>query len=216
MWDIFIAVLLWLLTAVTAYMGFHVTLHPPESGSKGLWKAGFVAVAVLAAILIAIQAYRSYISAQDLKAEIQKQGADTRQTVREEGSRPIKVEMPPQPTVEPESSLRRRALELAGELAAFDKGRSQDYPGYTVTNKMTAEEQDAITKPAKAYDSMTYQLYQQRYAVPTVGIVQEFKAKGMEVSTIEQQAQYGYRLAELVTSLRAMAGRLDERGNVRR
>jgi hypothetical protein len=214
MWDIIIAVLLWLLTAATAYMGFHVTLHPPEPGSKGFWKAGFIVVAILAAILIAIQAYRSYNSAQDLKAEIQKQGADTRETVREEGSRPIKVEMPP--TVEPESSLRRRALKLAAELAAFDKERSKDYPGYTVTNKMTAAEQEAITKPAKAYDNMTYQLYQQRYVVPTVGIVQEFKAKGMDVSAIEQQAQYGYRLAELVTSLRAMAGRLDERGDIKR
>jgi hypothetical protein len=216
MWDIIIAVLLWLLTAATAYMGFHVTLHPPESGSKGFWKAGFIAVAVLAAILIAIQAYRSYNSAQDLKAEIQKQGADTRQAVREEGGRPIKVEMPLQPTAEPGSSLRRRALKIVGQLADFDKERSTGFPGYTVTNKMTPEEQNAVMKPAEAYNRRTYELYQQRFAVPTVGIVQEFKAKGMDVSAVEQQAQDGYRLAELVTSLRAMAGRLDQRGDVKR
>src|ERR1035437_8821818 len=116
MWDIILAFLLWLLTAAMAYMGFHVTLHPPtEPRSKKFWKAGFIAVAILAAILIAIQAYRSYNSAQDLKAEIQKQGDDTRQAVREEGSRPIKVEMPPQPTAAPEISLRHRAIKLAGE-----------------------------------------------------------------------------------------------------
>ena len=212
--DIIIAVLIWLLPAATAYMGFHVTLHPPEPGRKRFWKTGFIVIAFLAAIPIAIQACLSHNAAQELKAEIQKQGADTRQAVHEVGGRPINIL--PQPTVEPGMSLRRRALRMAGQLAEFDKVRSNGYPGYTVTNKMTSEEQNAVTKPAEIYDGKTRELYLQRYAVPTVGIVQEFKAKGMDVSAVEQQAQYGYRLAELVTSLRAMAGRLDPRGDVKR
>lgn len=214
MWDMIIAVLLWLLTAATAYMGFYVTLHTPEPRTKGPWKAGFIAVALLAAVLIGIQAYRSWDSGRDLKDAIQKEGKDTRQALKDEGARPIVIS--PQPTSEPEMSLRRSALRLAGQLADFDKERSKGFPGYTVTNAMTPEEQNAVTKPAEEYNRETNELYQQRFAVPTVGIVQEFKAKGMDVSAVEQQAQYGYKLTELVTSLRAMAGRLDQRGDVKR
>jgi hypothetical protein len=105
---------------------------------------------------------------------------------------------------------------LARQLAAFDQMRSKDFPGYTITKDMTPEAQNAATKQAETYNSKTFELYQQRFAVPTVGVVQEFKAKGMDVSAIEQEAQYGYRLTELVTSLRAMAGRLDEKGDVKR
>jgi hypothetical protein len=216
MWDIAIAVLLCILTAVMAYMGVHVTLRPPESSSKRFWLGGFAFVAVFACVLTAVQAYRSYISAKDLKEEIQKQGASTIQAVREEGGRPLKVEIQPQPTQEPETSLRKRTLSLAGQLAAFDQMRSKDFPGYTITKDMTPEAQNAATKQAETYNSKTFELYHQRFAVPTVGVVQEFKAKGMDVSAVEQEAQYGYRLTELVTSLRAMAGRLDERGDVKR
>lgn len=43
----------------TAYLGVHVTLHPPENHAKNRYKIGFASCAVIACVLIGIQAWRS-------------------------------------------------------------------------------------------------------------------------------------------------------------
>ncbi|MGB7549228.1 MAG: hypothetical protein WBM14_15925 [Terracidiphilus sp.] len=71
MGDILIAVGICLLTAAMAYMGVHVTLHPPDSDNlKRAWKVGFCFVAVLACVLIAWQTKRGASTQSDLQVQL--------------------------------------------------------------------------------------------------------------------------------------------------
>jgi hypothetical protein len=56
--DIFLAILVWLFTAGTAYLGVYVTLHPPEDEKqKTRFKRLFVGLTVFAAIVVGYQTY---------------------------------------------------------------------------------------------------------------------------------------------------------------
>ena len=195
-------------------MGIHVTLSPPASKTHLRWRVGFVVIAILIGSLAAVQAYRSNKAAGRIEARIQKESKETQQVVRDEGGRPVNVQVQPPPVLEPPDSLRKRTLALAHELEIFDRKRAKTFPGYS-TEHMASDQEQAARVTLNAYMAKSTELFQKQFAVPTVGIVQELKAKGMDVSTIEEQAQYGFRLPELITSLRAMAGRLDAQGNVR-
>jgi hypothetical protein len=215
MWDIVIAISLGICTFAMGWMGFYLTLHSPAPGKKILWKTGFLLVGTLSTILIGIQAHLSGNLAHDLDVAIQKEGKETQQVVREEGGRPVNVQIQPTPPPEPEDSLRKRTLALARELEVFDRTRAKTYPGYS-TEHMTPEEAQAATQAAYRYNEETESLYRKQYAVPTVAVVSEFKAKGIDVGAAEEKAQYGFRLPELITSLRAMTQRLDAQGRVKR
>jgi hypothetical protein len=215
MWDIVLAVSLGICTIAMAYMGVHLTLHTPASNRKNIWKAGFIVIAIITCVLIGVQAYRSNNFEQDLKAAIQKEGEKTQQVVREEGGRPVTVQIQPPPAPEPEDSLRKRTLTLARELEVFDEKRSKTFPSYS-TEHMTHDEEQAAAQAANKYLLDTQALYRKQFAVPVVAVVNEFRAKGVDVSAVEEQAQYGYRLPELITSLRAMTLLIDAQGRVKR
>lgn len=94
--DIVIAVVLGILTSVTAYMGVYVTLHPPEElKAKNRWKIGFGSVAIITVIVIDIQAYIAHKSGVALEAAVSREGEKTRTEVRAENQRPIQVNIPP-------------------------------------------------------------------------------------------------------------------------
>jgi hypothetical protein len=58
--DIILAIGVGLLTATMAYMGVQITLRPPESDrAKACWTIGFIATALLACVLLALQTKRS-------------------------------------------------------------------------------------------------------------------------------------------------------------
>ena len=215
MWDIILAVALGVCTIAMAYMGVHLTLHTPASNRKSIWKVGFIVIAIITCALIGLQAYRSNNFEQDLKAAIEKGNEKTQQVVREESGRPVNVQIQPPPTPEPEDSLRKRTLALARELEVFDKKRSKTFPGYN-SKGMTPEQAQAANQTLNRYFQETQDLYRKQLAIPTVAVVNEFRAKGIDVSAIEEQAQYGYRLPELITSLRAMTLRLDSQDRVKR
>jgi hypothetical protein len=215
MWDIVLAVLLGICTIAMAYMGVHLTLHTPASERKSLWKAGFIVIAIITCVLIGVQAYRSNNFERGLKAAIQNEGQATREAVQKEGGRPVNVQIQPSPAPEPEDSLRKRTLALARELEVFDRKRSKTFPGYS-TEHMTPEEAQAASQAVYRYNEETLDLYRKQFAVPTVAVVNEFKSKGIDTSAVEEKAQYGYRLPELITSLRAMTLRLDAQGRVKR
>jgi hypothetical protein len=215
MWDIVIAVLLGICTIAMAYMGVHLTLHTPASNRKNIWKAGFIVIAIITCALIGVQAYRSNNFEQDLKAAIQKEGQATREAVQKEGGRPLNVQIQPPPAPEPEDSLRKRTLALVRELEIFDKKRSKTFPGYN-SEHMTPEEAQAANQTLNRYLQESSDLYRKQFAVPVVSVVNEFRAKGIDVSAIEEQAQYGYRLPELITYLRAMTLQIDAQGRVKR
>lgn len=70
--DILIAVGIALLTAVMAYMGVHVTLHPPIDAKKGQWRYGFILVGIAAVALIALQTWRNGASQAALHVQLNK------------------------------------------------------------------------------------------------------------------------------------------------
>ena len=116
MLDIVIAVLLISFGSALAYMGIHVTLSPPASKTHLRWRVGFVVIAILIGSLAALQAYRSNKAAGRIEALIQKESKETQQVVRDEGGRPVNVQVQPPPVLEPPDSLRKRTLALAHEL----------------------------------------------------------------------------------------------------
>jgi hypothetical protein len=70
--DVLIAIAIGILTLATAYMGVHVTLHPPEEKGKSKWKAAFSVAAILICALIGWQTERSVNSQELLQAKIDK------------------------------------------------------------------------------------------------------------------------------------------------
>jgi hypothetical protein len=68
--DIGIAIGVGLLTSALAYMGVHVTLHPPGPSHKAWWKVGFVVIALTGCILIAYQTKRRIDSQKATQSEL--------------------------------------------------------------------------------------------------------------------------------------------------
>ena len=69
--DIFIAILLGVITLGTGYLGLHVTLHPAGSDKeRKLYKFAFGACAIAACTLSGVQAYRNNVSQSLLNREI--------------------------------------------------------------------------------------------------------------------------------------------------
>src|SRR4051812_36349816 len=95
--DIVLAVLLGLLTLITAYLGVHVTLHPAESHHEKLaYKIGFSACGVTACVLIGVQTYRNNAAQQQLQSEITHIQNDTGRIERNTEQPPrVQVNVPP-------------------------------------------------------------------------------------------------------------------------
>jgi hypothetical protein len=72
MLDIAIAIGIALLTVAMAYMGVHVTLHPPKDNKKAGWKVGFVGVALATVALITMQTIRNGRKQSSLHAQLNK------------------------------------------------------------------------------------------------------------------------------------------------
>jgi len=68
--DITVALVLCVTAAVMAYMGVHVTLHPPREKNKNYWKASFWAVALLASVGVIVQAVRNNQTQDSLRKQL--------------------------------------------------------------------------------------------------------------------------------------------------
>jgi hypothetical protein len=125
------------------------------------------------------------------------------------------------PTVAPvlrrEPSLRDRATELADELEAFTEERDKHMPPMYVRREMSPEERQAAQAPQLAYRQENYKIYYERFSVRVLTVVAEFKALGLDVSSIENCAASGMcSPTPIPIELHALAARLDDDGNVRR
>ena len=88
--DIIIAVLLGALTLLTAYLGVHVTLHPPQTDTEKFWyKGGFCVSGVLACSFIGVQAYRNHVSQAALTAQMGRIETNTKEPPK------VQVNVPP-------------------------------------------------------------------------------------------------------------------------
>jgi hypothetical protein len=119
------------------------------------------------------------------------------------------------PTPQPGISLKGRTNKLATELEAFENGRSKGFPGCIQSANSTPAQLKSC-EDARVYSQETYKMYTDRFAVRVVTIIQEFKAKGVDVSAIENCAAYGCGGPHPIhLELRAWASRLDDRGDLR-
>ena len=215
--EILLAVFSALFTLATAYLGVHVTIHPAETDKHKLfYKIAFWACGVIACTFIGIQSYRGVKTQSALQIQLNKiqKNTETPPPTPVVNVYPATQAPPPHQL----ASLKDRTNKLAAELDAFERDRvKHGPPGVTITNKMSPEEQQELMAPSQAYNQQTYEIYNKRFAVRVVTIVQEFKAKGMDVSEIENCAANGFcNPTPIPVELRAFASRLDADGNVRR
>ncbi len=118
------------------------------------------------------------------------------------------------PAPKPGASLKSRANKLAAELASFEQSRSKGFPDCISSANSTPAQLQAC-KDAEIYQQETNMMYSKRFSVRVVSIVQEFKAKGIDVTFVEYCAAYGIcNPTPIPIALRAMAIRIDENGDV--
>jgi len=115
-----------------------------------------------------------------------------------------------------EGSLKSRALDAASEYERFFRERAKHAPTCTQTSGMSPEEQRATLEPCTKYYFETMGEYQQRFAPNVMAIVEEFRAKGVNVRDIENCAPQGFCGITISVQLRAFASRLDAKDNIKR
>jgi hypothetical protein len=91
----------------------------------------------------------------------------------------------------PESptSLRRRTMKLANEVSDFLRGRYEAHPPFAYPNSNDpnpSEERKAAIKKAEKYDQETTDEYMRKYKDRAVGIISEYRAKGVSVGFLGQ------------------------------
>lgn len=91
----------------------------------------------------------------------------------------------------PESatSLRRRTMKLANDVSDFLRGRYETHPPFAYPNSNDpnpSEERKAAIKKAQEYDQKTTDEYMRKYKDRAVGIISEYRAKGVPVGFLEQ------------------------------
>jgi hypothetical protein len=116
-----------------------------------------------------------------------------------------------------EGSLKTRALDAASQYERFFRERAKHQPTCNQTPSMPPEEQRAVIEPCAKYNLEMVSEYQQRLAPNIMAIVEEFRAKGVNVMNIENCAPQGWFCGTSISvQLRAFANRLDAKDNIKR
>jgi len=115
-----------------------------------------------------------------------------------------------------ETSLKVRAIQAADGYERFFQHRAKHQPTCNQTSAMSPEEQRAVIEPCAKYNFQTMGEYAQRFAPDIMAMVEEFRAKGMNVKDIENCAPQGWCGIAISVQLRAFAARLDAKDNVKR
>ena len=116
-----------------------------------------------------------------------------------------------------EGSLKTRALDAASQYERFFRDRVKHQPTCNQTSSMSPEEQRAVIEPCAKYNLEIVSEYQQRLAPNIMAIVEEFRAKGVNVMNIENCAPQGWFCGiSISVQLRAFANRLDAKDNIKR
>jgi hypothetical protein len=107
-----------------------------------------------------------------------------------------------------EKTLKVRSWEAAYEYEQFWRKQPKS-PVCTQTNKMTPEEQRKAIEPCTNWWNKRAADYQRLLAPRIMEIVEEFKAKGVDVLNIENCASTGFCGIPLSVQLKAFSLRLD-------
>jgi len=190
-------------------------LHPKNREFR-LHPSLRIGIAALAIVIAEVLAYRdqeknlSAVIGEKRQLSIQNNALteDLREKI-EENTR-LKSQIPS------EDSLKVRAVKKAEELEKFLRKRRKHEPTCTQTSKMTPEEQQAAIAPCAKYNMETMGLYSQLFAPDVMAMVAEFKAKGVDVTNIENCAPQGWCGITISVQLRALAARLGANDKVKR
>ena len=200
MLDIFLAVGSAACSVWLAYLGVHLTVHPPADEAKEVYKFQFLLVGLISVVLIGAQAYRNYSSGEDLKTVLRKQGTDIT-AIKDEGKRPIQITIPPnaipkqpRPTQEPSPprpdqrlELKSQALQLAAEILTFAWDRQKSglsamrvdvvFPLSGDFEKRWKAEENR----ANAFNAETLSLYQGYYEQRALTLLATMRNEGIDV-----------------------------------
>jgi len=129
-------------------------------------------------------------------------GRDERITELENEANGLRAKIPD------ERSLKVRSLEVANEYEQFWRSQRKS-PVCIQKNTMTPEEQRKAMEPCAIWWNKRTAEYQQLLAPRIMEIVEEFKAKGVNVLNIENCASTGFCGIPLSVQLRSFSLRLD-------
>jgi hypothetical protein len=110
------------------------------------------------------------------------------------------------------NSLRKRTKSLADDVERFSSDRQDHHPPYPRGPEFTTAEQAKIKVQSERYDAETERLCLSKFGDRTRGIVQELKAKGVDVSSdnVEAVIEQGRCLApDWLKAFRNLAYRVD-------
>jgi hypothetical protein len=166
------------------------------------WGHGLLGVIVIFTIVSSAGLY----AAKHLLGPVSSDPASKNQS--ENATRAGKTELEPSarpvvtPYKEPKNSLRRRTVQLANDLDAFLAERSAKRP--------------SNTEDAKQFDQATINIYVDLYKSRTVGLLQELRARGLDVGLLDAPgaAQSRFLIPDETRQLRDLAYRLDDKGNM--
>ena len=152
--DIVVAVALGIVMAATSYLGFHVTVSPPNSAKRiRAYRIGFALMGLVGCVLIYVQASRASGAQAALETLMARIERNTKEPTRVEVRNtvpPAQVVISPsssseKPTVaEPPNSLRRRIKRLADEIEAFWQESQERHPPRTNGDAKATGEQAKI------------------------------------------------------------------------
>jgi hypothetical protein len=211
LWDILFAVGIGLTQLVLTWYGVHVSVRENRIRNAIIIAlVGFVGIGLTVGGTI-----RNSINQDRLQAQLNKIQRNTEQPPT------VQVNVPP-PTVlttpiPKEASLKNRLLQAANEYERFFRRRAKHQPTCDQTSTMSPEEQRAVLEPCNKYAFELMAEYQQRFAPNIMAMVEECRAKGINVRDIENCAPQGWYCGiGISVQLRAFAARLDANDNVKR
>lgn len=114
--------------------------------------------------------------------------------VREPDQRDVRImqlqeQLSAMSTAESPTSLRRRTMKAADEVSDFLRSRYESHPAYAYPNSSDpnpSDERKAAIQKCQKYDQETTDEYMRKYKDRLVGLVSEYRAKGVPVGFLEQ------------------------------
>lgn len=116
---------------------------------------------------------------------------------------------------EPVNSLRSRIIEVTNELSWILNDGAKNHPPDCITTPTTTKDEALkAVAPCEVYNNHLDTVYEDMSKSNTLAVIQELKAKGFSLGSIEHDA-YNHIPNQLeVNALREFAWHLDNKGNV--
>jgi hypothetical protein len=189
-------------------------LHPTKHIEFKLHPSVRIGLAALAIIIAQLLAFRDQARNLQIVIEDKKQFSievnSRKQQVHELSEQIVsmKSRMPD------DTSLKIRLMRAADEYEHFWRNYPKG-PTCTQTSDMTPEQQRKVIEPCSAYSQKREDDFQRLMAPRMMELVQEVKAKGMDVKNMENCASVGYCGIPMSVQLRAFSLQLDGHDNVK-